>query len=390
MKIAIIGAGPAGIYTALMLKDFEGEIDLYEKKERIGQKLSVTGGGKMNIGNQNFSVEKFISNEKNILKNIFKNPASKNVLELFEKIGTKYKWSRDRAILDSEDAPQEIKRLEYLLNKQENLELYLNTQISKITPKADKFLIDKKVYDYVVITSGSPVDLGKSISIKEAYKVPLGLGHTLTEIEPALCPIIAPHTPFEGLEGLSLECELKNASDKKVSKGNLIFTHQGISGPVVLDFTINDLDKDLLLNFLPNLSEIQFKQKIESGRKGKVFLKTFLSELLPKRLVLWILNQSKIQNDKIIAELKKEDLKILVQNLYSFKLKDSTKSPLESGWTVRGGINLQEVSPATLESKLHKNLFFAGEILDVTGLCGGFNISFAMLSAKIVSDAINQ
>ncbi len=388
MKIAIIGAGTAGIYTSLMLRDFFGEIVLFEKENEIGKKLKITGGGKMNIGNKKFSKEKFVSNEPNLLKNIYKNPFSKDVLKLFKKTGTQYKFQGNRVILKSENAVAEVKRLESLLKKQENLKLKKNTKVEKIKAERSNFLIKDEKFDFVVIASGSRVKIGKPNSEEKSYKIPSSLGHSTTKIKPALCPIILQKNIFAGLEGISLVCQILNPKAKINSTGKIIFTHQGLSGPAVLDFTVHDLEKEILINFLPNLTEESFKKELKAKRQGRGFIKKFLAKSLPKKLVTWVLEQSKIKKDKIIANLSKDEEKELMHNLYRFTIKNPKKAPIQAGWTVRGGISLKEIQPATMESKLHNNLFFAGEILDVTGLCGGFNISFAMLSAKIVSDAI--
>lgn len=388
MKIAVIGSGSAGIYTALFLKDFFDDVVLFEKDKKIGKKLKITGGGRMNLGNKRFSDKCFVSSEKNILKNIFKNPHAKDVLSLFKEIGTEYKWEENRAILSSEDGAKEVNRLEKLLGRQENLTLCKNTEIKAIQAKNGYFLVNSEKFDFVVITSGSQVRIGEKLSEQEAYILPYSLGHTLTKIEPALCPLILENCLFQGLEGLSLECCLRNPENKEKITGNVLFTHQGLSGPAVLDFTMYELENEIELNFMPNFAENDFKIKIEKDRKGKVLLKKFLSQYLPKKMVLWQMGKSGIEADKIIANLSKNEAKDLIQNIYHLKIKNPKKSPVQFGWTVRGGVVLKEINPATLESKVHKNLFFAGEILDITGLCGGFNISFAMLSAKIVSEAI--
>lgn len=388
MKIAVIGAGPAGIYLSLFLKKCSGKVFLYEKNSKVGKKLKITGGGRMNLGNNKFSVNCFTSQEKNTLRNIFKNPHSKRIFSLFNEIDTKYKSEDNRLVLKSEDAIEEVKRLENLLVKQKNLELVTNTEVKEVTTKNDFFIINGKKFDFVVITTGSQVRIGEKITKNKAYTLPSSLGHNITETEPALCPLITKKDLFKGLEGISLECSLRNPKRKQKTTGNILFTHQGISGPAVLDFTVNELEEEIELNFLPNDTEEKMRNRILENRKGKVSLKKILAEYLPKRIIIWQLKIANIDEDKIIANLGKTEQNSLLNNLYRFKIQNPKKAPVQASWTMRGGVDLQEINPSTLESKIHKNLFFAGEILDITGLCGGFNISFAMLSAKIVSDAI--
>jgi len=385
-KIAIIGAGPAGIYTTLFLRDFFGQIDLYEKNSTIGKKLSLTGGGRMNLSNRNFSVQNFYSQEKNILKNIFKKPYAQNILELFEELGTKYKWEADRAILASESAKKEIERLQKMLASQRNTKIHLGQTVSQIKTHNGKFLIGKEIYDYVVLSSGGQVCVGEDSA--DIYALARQLGHTLTEITPALCPLLCPKNIFVGLAGTALECRLMDPQRKQSTQGDLIFTHVGISGPAVLDFSLGYDTGAILLNFLPNLTEDDLKQKLAESRRGKIFLRSFLAHFLPKKIVLWQMQFAQIDADKLVTDLKKTELQNLLKNLYGFRLDGLRKPDFGSSWTSRGGVKLSEISYATLESKLHPNLFFAGEILDITGLCGGYNISFAMLSAKIISETI--
>lgn len=384
MKIAIIGAGPAGIYTALFLKDFSGSLTLFEKNPQIGVKLKLTGGGRMNLANRNFSEKCYFSNSPNLLKNIFKNPASQQILKLFEIIGTEYKWEEDRAILVSENAELEVKRLTALLNQQKNLKLKLNQTITHIKKQHQQFQINGEIFDYIILTCGSQINFGKAT---QPYLLATELNHTLTQITPALCPLKLPHNPFTSLAGISLDITLSQPKTQSITN-KLLFTHQGLSGPVILDFTVNDLAEKLEINFLPKLSETDFTQQLEIKRKGKNYLKTWLNELLPKRFVLWLMEQIQLPTEKIIADLNKTEVQILKTNLYHFILKNPEKTDFNSSWTIRGGIPLTEINPANLESKIHPQLYFGGEILDVTGLCGGYNLSFAILSAKIISDAI--
>lgn len=385
MKIAIIGAGPAGIYTSLFLRNFSGTIDLFEKNPNIGTKLKLTGGGRMNLSNRNFSVQHFFSNEPNLLKNIFKNPASKQILSLFELIGTKYKYETERIILDSEDATNEVKRLFNLLNSQKNLTLHLNQTISQIQTINSKFKILNQLYDIVILTSGSQVNFGQPL--QNPYILATSLGHNLTELFPALCAIQIPQNPFQDLAGINLDVKISQSKSRE-HFGKLLFTHQGISGPVVLNFTIHSLSTSINLNFLPNLEQKDFQKLIENKRKGKNQLKTFLSEFLPKRFVIWVMEKSDIPQNQNIADLSKATLERLLRYIYLFQVQEPQKASPQSSWTMRGGVDLKEVNPATLESKLHSNLFLGGEMLDITGLCGGYNLSFAILSAKIISDAI--
>jgi hypothetical protein len=136
------------------------------------------------------------------------------------------------------------------------------------------------------------------------------------------------------------------------------------------------------------LNEDEFTKKFSAARVGKKFLRTFLAELLPRKIADWHLGLLRLSFEAIVNEVTREQEKKLRENLFYFRLAGMRKMDYASCWTTRGGVDLKSVNMATLESKIHSGLFFAGEILDISGLCGGFNISFAAVSAKIVAESI--
>lgn len=387
-KVAIIGAGPAGIYTALFLDNQNFQVDLYEKNKNIGAKLTITGGGKMNLGNKNFSEKRFYSAEKNILRNIFKKPYAKNVMQFFDELGVKYKWDGDRAILLSESAKSEVDRLNKKLINQKNLNLFLGHEIKKIEKSGDYFIFNEQIYDVLILCCGGRVCIGNNCKRNNGYELASQFGHKVAKISPALCPLIFSDNFFSDLIGLSMHCKLTDMTKKESLVGDLIFTHTGISGPVVLDFSLVYEGGRLEINFLPEINEADFKKCIEKNRQGKVKLKKILNEFFPKRFAFWQLDFAEIETNQIIADLKKDKLKKLLSNIFRFQIDKANKDDFKSSWTSRGGVDLREIKYSSLESRLHDNLFFAGEILDITGLCGGFNISFAMLSARIIAENI--
>jgi predicted flavoprotein YhiN len=141
MKLAIIGAGPAGIFATKFLKDWEGEIHLFEANEHIGKKLALTGGGRMNLTNKNLDVSHFFSENERALKHIFKNGFARNYLDLFDELEIKMKWEHNRALLKSEDAAKQVKKWETEFQQQKNLTLHLNSEVKLITKFGDNFLI---------------------------------------------------------------------------------------------------------------------------------------------------------------------------------------------------------------------------------------------------------
>ena len=395
-KIAIIGAGPAGIYAAAFLKNFDGEVHLFEQNINLGEKLRFTGGGRMNITNKKFGVDQFFSSNKNLLKNLFKAPVFKQREKLFKDLGVKYKWEGDRAILSSENAVKEVDRMRDLLAQQKNLVSHLNSRVLEARKQDDRFLLEyiydnsyrQEFFDVVVLACGGMFRIKDVIEKEKIYKLPLLFGHTITDLRPVLCPIFLEFNPFGKLAGISVKAKISDLGAKISVEDHLLFTHRGISGPAGLDFTALYEKGPVEINFLPDVSLKIFEKEFNKMRKGKHVVRSYLKKLFPERVADFFLNTSGIALDMCGADLPKENFKNLSKTIFHFELKDFKFFGYKHAWTTKGGVPLGEVNVSTLESKLQEDLYFAGEILDVNGLCGGYNISFACISAKIVSSAI--
>jgi predicted Rossmann fold flavoprotein len=396
MKIAIIGAGPAGIFTSYFLRNFDGEVYLFEQNRYIGEKLKLTGGGKMNVTNKKFSVEEFSSSSKNLLKNLFKSPWIKNREELFKELGIEYKWEGDRAILASESALNEVERLTNLLEKQKNLKIFTKCEVVSVKKSENKFVVNfgnddfnkEEIFDAVIIANGGMFRIKRMGDSKKLYKIPLELGHTITELEPSLCPIIVPHNPFIMLSGVSFKGKLFCPENRAFIEGDILITHVGISGPAVLDFSSMIKGKKIELCFIENLNEENFQKEFQKLRESRETVKSFIHKFLPNRVCDFLMQKNGINFDAKIATISKESFKKMQKDLFHYELNNVELANYQFAWTTKGGITLNEINVATLESRLHKNLYFAGEVLDVNGLCGGYNISFAAISGKVVSETI--
>lgn len=387
-NIAIIGAGPAGIYTAMFLEKCDADVTLFEQNPHIGKKLRITGGGRMNVGNKKFSVNEFSSSSKNLLKRLFKNRHFQRRDEILEELGIDIVWEKNRAILQSGDAKEEVFRLSDELRYQENVVLELGNAVEKIENKDDGFVIDGKFFDAVILAQGGMYRMGDLKHQEEIYKLPILLGHTVTSVAPSLGALMFTDRHLAELSGLAFVGKLRDVKQKRDVSGDILITHIGLSGPAVLDFTAQQCSDHIELSFVPDISEEEFRVQINAERTGATFLRTFLKKFLPQRLVDEVLRRSKISADMQIANLQKKQLGELCKTLFRLRIPDLKDNIYPSCWTTCGGIPLGEVHTATLESKIISGLYFAGEILDVNGLCGGYNIGFASISARIVTDAI--
>lgn len=397
-SVAIIGAGPAGIYLTRFLKNVSCEVALFEQNKRIGEKLRITGGGRMNVTNTIFGKDQFTSSTDRLLDHLFRSPWVKQREQLLAKLGIKYIWEGNRAILASENAPAEVERFYTEMQSQANLSLHLQTKVQSIVKDESGYIVSSKHaehtadhrFDIVVLSGGAMFrifDLGTS---EQIYQLPQMLDHTITDVAPSLSPIrLDPH-PLKELSGVALKVTLKDIKAKRSCTDDVLITHRGISGPVCLDFSAMIASDHLEMCMMPQVPEEVFRNACNAARQGKVRLRHLLMEYIPKRLADWCIAYIEEEVTLNIADLSKKKLNTLLQLLFHYKLLNPQTSDYTSCWTTKGGVSLKQVNVSTLESKQHKGLFFAGEILDVNGLCGGYNISFAMISAKIVSEAIER
>jgi len=410
-KISIIGAGPTGIFTALFLKNFDGEIHLFEKNTDIGEKLKLTGGGRMNISNKIFSSEQFFSNSDpkfRLKNNFFKNKfcQTENLMSLFDELGIEYSWENNRAMLKSQNAKTEVARLKEKLLSQKNLTIHLNTEISQIDVDQENTFTLKhsaKIFstDFLIICTGGMFQIGEQCQEEKTYSLPKFLGHSIVKVSPSLSPLRIRNHLLSKSSGIALPVKIfsgiykgKKKKYEKEITDSLLITHFGISGPAVLDFSAlwNEQGKEkIFLNFLPKNSPEEFKKELCDLRSGKHTLFKFLQKYLPKRLSENIINILGIQKTKNIAVLSKKEEEALIEAIFSFDISTPElpqKFPYQGCWTTKGGVNLQEIEVSTLESKIHKNLFFGGEILDIDGLCGGYHISLSIICGKIIKEKI--
>jgi predicted Rossmann fold flavoprotein len=245
-------------------------------------------------------------------------------------------------------------------------------------------LINGERFDKIILSGGGMFRYGCFNSKKSfIYSLAEDLGHSTTAVSPVLSPIGIKGNPLIKFAGIAFEAGLGSIKD------SLLITHKGVSGPAALDYSAEFNDGDnVILSFLPNITEENFCKDFNKLRNGKNPLKDYLSKLLPKRLSAFHIEEMGFEGGVMIADISKKQLKDLVKNLYSYNLGPGHKFSYEQCWTTAGGVQLSEINMGSLESKIVPGLYFAGEIIDINGLCGGYNISFAVICAKILSEGI--
>lgn len=403
MKVVVIGGGPAGMMAAITSAENGNAVILLEKMETLGRKLLITGKGRCNI-TSSLPIEDFIQNTPGngqFLYSSFKNYTNKDIIQFLKDEGLEVKEERGNRIFPVTDKSVDV--LECFKNRLKtlNVDIMCKTKVTDIVKIGDKFKVKTEnsmiEADKVVLATG-----GKSYPLTGAtgdgYKIVEKLGHTITLIKPSLVPLEGYNKSIcKSLQGLSLrnvKIEFKNIENSKViyeDFGEMLFTHFGVSGPVILSGSahlvryknIDKLLKErkivLKIDFKPALLEEKLDGRILRDfqeLKNKQF-KNSLNKLLPQKLIPIIIEQSKINPDKKVNEITKQERKFLVKLLKNFEIFISNFRSIDEAIITSGGINTKEINPKTMESRLVQGLYFAGEIIDVDSYTGGFNLQIA-------------
>ena len=405
MKVVVVGGGPAGIIAALSAAQCGANVMLLEKNTSLGKKLLITGKGRCNI-TSSIDISDFIKNipgNGRFLYSAFQNYTNLDIISLLEKNGVKVKEERGNRIFPVSDRAQDV--LDALikeLKKYKNIEIRTNAKVKKILVDDSNFVSgvvlennEKIMAGKVILATG-----GKSYPLTgsngEGYEMAKELGHSIENIRGSLVPITA-DSICQRMQGLSLKnvkITIKDdESQKKIYEdfGEMLFTHFGISGPVVLSgsshlLRYKDVERkfkekniNLYIDLKPALSQEELDKRILRDFeevKNKEF-KNSLDKLLPKKMIDVVVDLSEINPYKKVNEITKDERLKLVNILKNFKVTLTGFRPVDEAIVTAGGISIKEINPKTMESKLVSGLFFAGEIIDVDAYTGGFNLQIA-------------
>lgn len=393
-KVVVIGGGASGMMSAYASAKNGNNVILIEKNEKLGKKIYITGKGRCNLTNASDNTE-FLNNVINNPKFLFSainTLSTKETIEFFENNGLKLKEERGKRIFPNSDKASDVnKTLEKLLNKL-NVEVLLNTSVEKILVKNSEVIGVKTnkeeiLCDSVIVCTGG-ISYPLTGSTGDGYLFAKSNGHTIIEPKPALVGIELKGSDFVDLQGLSLKnVKLYAMRENKVlysDFGEMLFTHYGISGPIVLSCSsvinkqnLNDIKLVLDLkpavdnNILDNRLIREFK---ENNTKN---VSTMMHSILPKSLIDLVLRRANVKQNKNCSEITAVERQNIIHSLKSLEFKISKLRPIEEAIITSGGVSVKEINPKTMESKMVKGLFFAGEVLDVDAFTGGFNLQIA-------------
>lgn len=391
-KVGIIGGGPSGIIAAGYAASRGQDVTLFEKNERLGKKMYITGKGRCNITNAS-PIDTFFDNvatNHNFLYSSFYSFTNDDIINLLKENGLAVKVERGNRVFPvSNKSSDVLKALTKYLDKH-GVNIMLKSPVKNISVNDGVFNIDinNKIFqfDKLLISTG-----GKSYpstgSTGDGYSFAKKLGHTITTLKPSLVPIEIDEDWVKELQGLSLKnVTLKSYNGKKLIHeefGEMLFAHYGISGPIVLS-TSNYLRDDF-----NNISfSLDLKPALSSDMLDKRLMRDFdlyinkqisnsLFDLLPKKIIPLIISRSKIKADKPVNQITVDERRALLDNIKNFRMKFKSFRPIEEAIVTSGGISTDEINPSTMESKLIPGLYFAGEIIDVDALTGGYNLQIA-------------
>ena len=385
MKIAIIGGGPAGVMCAIKAAE-NHQVTIFEKNEKLGKKLFITGKGRCNLTNY--------CDEREFLKNIVNNSSFMyssiysfspfTTYYYFEELGLPLKVERGNRVFPASDKSSDVIKAYEKKLKALGVKINLNYEVTSIEKDDDKFIISgRENFDKVVIATGG-ISYKLTGSTGDGYKFAKDFGHKVIDQVPGLIGINLKNN--FSLAGLTLKnVELKILKDKKILSrefGEMLFTHRGISGPIVLTTSskINRLkDFEMYLDIKPALDPEKLDARIlrdfhENQNKN---LENVMKSLLPRDLIIYVLEAAGISGDKKVNQITKEDRESLVRTIKNFSLKFDSLDDIDRAIVTSGGVDVKEIDPKTMESKKVKGLYFIGEVLDLDGLTGGFNIQIA-------------
>lgn len=405
MKICIIGGGAAGMMAAVRSAELGAQVILLEQNEKTGKKLFITGKGRCNFTND--------SDEDTLMRNVVSNPKflyssfgnwnSQDTIRFFEDAGVKTKVERGRRAFPASDHSSDIIRALDRRMKQLGVEVHLNTRVKSLfveenTTRGVVLADDRKVMSDRVLVATGGISYASTGATGDGYRFAESAGMRVTDKRPALVPLETEEDYIPELQGLSLRnvtLTIPYGKKKKFSEfGEMLFTHFGISGPLVLSASSvigKYLEQGKLSAFVdlkPALTEEQLDARIlrefESGLNRE--FKNAVAPLFPAKLRPVITRLSGIDGDKPVHDVTKEERRGFVRLIKAFPMTITGTRGYNEAIITQGGVSVKDINPSTMESKKTKGLYFAGEVIDVDALTGGFNLQIAWSTARLAAE----
>ncbi len=415
-KIAVIGGGPAGMMSAIQASDKNSEVLLFEKNSGLGKKLLITGKGRCNITNQEPDVKKFIQafgKNSKFLFSAFAQFFNEDLLNFFRKKGLEFNHERGGRVFPKSDSAHDVLDILKSYLKEAQVEIQINKELKDIRVLKDKFIPSPNskfdegfilkfqssefIADKVIIATGGKSYPGTGSS-GEIFEIIKKLGHKVIELKPSLVPILVKEDRINDLEGLSLKnVEAKIIKNSKIIEsrfGEMLFTDRGVSGPIILSLSKYICREDFFNLFLsidlkPVLNSEQLTQRIRREmNEQNIIYKNLLKLLLPSKLIPIFLKLGDIDEDKKIKHLNKKEINNLIDLLKNFRFTIFGLDDFFQAIITSGGVDIKQINPQTMESKLIPGLFFAGEVIDLDAETGGYNLQAAFSTGYVAGRSV--
>lgn len=408
--LIVVGAGAAGMMAAGQAAADGAAVLLLDRNERPGRKIMITGKGRCNVTN-NCDRDRLMSAVKRnprFLYSAFDSFSPQDTMEFFEDMGVPLKTERGNRVFPQSDKAVDIVDALHKFIKKTGVKYKQNRVIKLLSDESGVWGVetaDGSVYKSktVLLATGGKSYPGTG-STGDGYELACSLGHSITELSASLVAIETSDNWVQHLMGLSLKnvtLTVSKGKKRSVSEiGELMFTHFGVSGPLVLtassEIEGNISDYKMTIDLKPGLDESQLDARLLrdfEDSKNRA-LKNSLDRLLPKSLIPVVIMQSGINSETKINAVTRQQRQRLIEVIKAFEIKPRSLRPVEEAVVTRGGVKVSEVNPKTMQSKIVKGLYFAGELLDVDGVTGGFNLQIAFstgyLAGKSISEYINS
>ncbi|MEA3498396.1 MAG: NAD(P)/FAD-dependent oxidoreductase [Campylobacterota bacterium] len=391
-NIAIIGAGASGLISAILLASNGFKVSVYEKNNKVGKKLLATGNGRCNITNKKISLSNFHSSNKNFTTFALDNFTYDDCKSFFNNLGLEFSYGqKNRVYPMSLQASSVVEILEHEAIKI-GVNFYLNSTVETIEFKNNRYILNKdKNYSKIIVATGS-IAMPKLGSTNSGYIFAKKFGHTIVKPFASLVQLVSSNKNLDMITGVKIDGMVNG------KQGDILFTKYGISGSAILDISRSISHKlqhqkniKVIIDTMPTIST----QKLTSMLTSSIDIKNekdifmWLNGFMNKKLARYIILNSKIgSNIKYVKFLSKNDISKIVNSIKNLEFIIIDTKGFESCEVCAGGVDTKQINPKTMESKLQKDLYFTGEVLDVDADCGGFNLHWAWASGYVCANGI--
>ncbi len=418
-SVLVIGGGAAGMMAAIAAARCGRRVEVFEKNEKLGKKIYITGKGRCNLTNDCDMDTLFesVCNNRKFLYSAFYGFSNVDTMDFFQKCGLKIKTERGNRVFPVSDHSSDVIAVLADELKRQKVGVHLNAQVKEVLFERRELASEK---DYQTIVRGIRLSDGKEIladavivatgglsypttgSTGDGYRFASQAGHTVTELSPALVPLTVAEADVMEMQGLSLRNVKISVADGKKTLyedfGEMMFTHFGVTGPLILSVSsliqkkLKSHPLKMKIDLKPALSTEQLDARILrefEQNKNKQF-KNVLGTLYPAKLIPVIIQRSHIPPEKAVHDISREERQHLVECTKEFQMTITGLRGYNEAIITRGGVSVKEVNPQTMESKLVKGLYFAGEVLDLDAVTGGFNLQIAWSTGYAAGMAVKS